>query len=1446
MKSDVLGISACNCNYSNSTGNCADLTGRCECRTEFTPPNCDTCSYGYFGYPNCRRCECFLNGTDGYHCEGKEGCPCKLNYAGHYCNLCAEGYYNFPDCLPCACTEVGSRDNVCNVVSGNCTCKNNFGGRSCDACEHGYYDYPTCTFCNCDARGTEEEVCNKETGSCLCKEGYGGARCDQCVNGYYGYPNCRPCNCSSIGSSSISCDSTGKCSCLDNFAGRTCDQCSPGYYKYPECIACNCDSHGSIGVSCDSEGECQCLDNFDGPRCDQCTEGFYNFPRCEGCNCDPAGVVKSFTGCGSLPAGELCQCKDRVEGRICNECKPLYWNLLPSNPDGCESCRCHVPGVIGSIGECESKTGQCICKPGATSRDCSQCVDGAYNLRESNLFGCENCGCDIGGSVSNICDKETGQCVCQPRVTGVDCKQPLQAHYFPTLHQFRYEVEDGRTPSNNAVRYEYDEENFPNYSWKGYAVFNQLQDEIIQKVYVQQSSVYRMVLRFVNRNSEPVIGKIVISPDNPSETEQEFKVQFKPSVEPSFVTVAGIHGNLPSPFVMNPGYWSISIAIDKSLFLDYFVLLPSEYYEATLLTQDVNVPCQIGYKGLCRHFGYPSLEPFDSVRGTGGFINENGVRIPLSEYFTDRAVLAEVGVDEIPLINAAQEKVHFELRIAKPGLHVLVITYLTATNEDKTSTLLIEANTSNKGRVTLYPCKYTSICRQVVTDRYGKIAVLNFPSNYVSLVLNGERDSNVAIDSIVAIPYDNWSLDYIQPKSVCVRKNGKCVQGMFPGAADAKKVEFETDNEVLVTGIRPAGIYDNATKLVHLKNDDEMVDIRTKVPQPGEYVFVVLYYQPDHPGFELDVLVQNGKFYEAKLPFSHCPSNSGCRGTITQADGNERFQLIENVVLSFKASPGTSVWLDYILIIPADQYNEKVLKKIQFDQTKDFIQRCGNNHFHLNITDEGFCKDSVFSLTTHYNNGALPCHCIREGTKSFECAKFGGQCPCKDNIIGRRCEICKTGFYGYPNCKPCNCPSTAICEPESGECVCPDRVVGELCDQCETGTYGFHPIIGCQECDCSPLGVLNGDLQCDLLAGNCTCKKNVVGRKCDKCQAGFSQFPHCEKCDCDVRGTTEDICDQYTAECYCKDNVQGLACDVCKEGTFNIQSDNAEGCSKCFCFGKTTRCSSANLYKTFTTNMIDWDVVIVDEKTPGNVTFLSVEPQDVNDTTTVVGLTGSETFSNIVYFAAPGNYLGKKLTSYGGSLNYTIHYSTGPFGEAVLGADVILYGAGSFLLYYCEEQPPSFTRFHASLKLVESNLITPANLPVTREQLLTVLEDLQGIYIRATYWKPSIQAMISDVTLDEADDLYTYNSVLADSVEQCQCPPNYQGLSCEECAPGYYRVDSGPSGGYCVKCQCNGHAETCDVKTGVCHVSQCNNFVYQLEKKEPLTIRGSDEDSTQR
>lgn len=78
-----------------------------------------------------------------------------------------------------------------------------------------------------------------------------------------------------------------------------------------------------------------------------------------------------------------------------------------------------------------------------------------------------------------------------------------------------------------------------------------------------------MILRYVNRNPDTIIGTIRIIPDSyyESEREQKQQVQFKSSNEPTFVTVSGATGSTPTPFVINPGTWTVSIKVPKGLFV---------------------------------------------------------------------------------------------------------------------------------------------------------------------------------------------------------------------------------------------------------------------------------------------------------------------------------------------------------------------------------------------------------------------------------------------------------------------------------------------------------------------------------------------------------------------------------------------------------------------------------------------------------------------------------------------------------------------------------------------------------------------------------------------------------------------------------------------------------------------------------------------------------------
>lgn len=100
--------------------------------------------------------------------------------------------------------------------------------------------------------------------------------------------------------------------------------------------------------------------------------------------------------------------------------------------------------------------------------------------------------------------------------------------------------------------------------------------------------------------------------------------------------------------------------------------------------------------------------------------------------------------------------------------------------------------------------------------------------------------------------------------------------------------------------------------------------------------------------------------------------------------------------------------------------------------------------------------------------------------------------------------------------------------------------------------------------------------QCDFTSGQCECRPGFAGLNCSRCAEGYFGFPLCRACHCDAAGSLGPDCDSSGA-CACKPNVQGVKCDDCRPGTFGLQTDNPNGCTACFCFGRSASCTQAGL-----------------------------------------------------------------------------------------------------------------------------------------------------------------------------------------------------------------------------------------------------------------------------
>ncbi|KAF1584013.1 Laminin subunit beta-1, partial [Eudyptes moseleyi] len=184
---------------------------------------------------------------------------------------------------------------------------------------------------------------------------------------------------------------------------------------------------------------------------------------------------------------------------------------------------------------------------------------------------------------------------------------------------------------------------------------------------------------------------------------------------------------------------------------------------------------------------------------------------------------------------------------------------------------------------------------------------------------------------------------------------------------------------------------------------------------------------------------------------------------------------------------------------------------------------------------------------------------------------------CQHNTMGRRCHLCKPFYYRHPRsdiraptaCAPCDCdPAGSLdggaCDGHTdvalgmiaGQCRCKENVAGPRCDRCRHGAYGLShgDPQGCQPCRCDPRGTVAGSSPCDPISGDCYCKRFVAGRSCSQCVPEFWGLSYdvggCRPCACDFGGAYSNRCSMEDGACPCRPHLMGRQCDQVQPGFF--------------------------------------------------------------------------------------------------------------------------------------------------------------------------------------------------------------------------------------------------------------------------------------------------------
>ncbi|KAM9324405.1 laminin subunit beta-1-like [Gastrophryne carolinensis] len=645
--------------------------------------------------------------------------------------------------------------------------------------------------------------------------------------------------------------------------------------------------------------------------------------------------------------------------------------------------------------------------------------------------------------------------------------------------------------------------------------------------------------------------------------------------------------------------------------------------------------------------------------------------------------------------------------------------------------------------------------------------------------------------------------------------------------------------------------------------------------------------------------------------------------------------------------------------------------------------RCVCKHHTTGLNCE-LCQDFFHDLPWRPAEPDNPhsckkCNCNNHSRKChFDMAVYlatgrvtGGVCEdCQHNTMGRNCELCRPFYYMDPwsdiraetACIPCDCDPVGsldggVCDSHTnvnlgmiaGQCRCKENVKGERCDSCKENFYGLsrNDPLGCQPCQCDPRGITAGSTPCDQISGDCYCKRFVTGRYCNECLPEFwglsNDITGCRACDCDFGGAYNNRCSLEDGQCDCRANIIGRQCQDVQPGYFcmpldyyTYEAENARGLSPtdprtpgnprpeaptdCVEYynaiqnGKKVRLRrhrrtirvlqqrAANRRARQLQQKPDFEIIrrehapdhMITWTGPGfarvrdgagllfhinNIPYpmdydimIRYEPETAEDWEVIVSVTSqilpmSPRCGNVLpseqtyreklphserYLVLPKPFCFENNNQYEISIRFQRLEATNRHPGAFMLVDSLVllpkiyelpgFNGNDALSAHHREEMENY-RCLESFKM--------ATMPVLAEMCIMLL--------------CSISAIIHDGALPCLCDLQGSLSAVCDKIGgQCMCKPNVIGQRCDQCAPGTYgfgpygcsKCDCDPQGSvsrfcnpvtgqcpclgsvagrrcnqcppgqwgfpHCKPCQCNGHSEECDPKTGAC--TGCRDF----------------------
>uniref|UniRef100_A0A8B9S3L0 Laminin subunit alpha-1 n=1 Tax=Apteryx owenii TaxID=8824 RepID=A0A8B9S3L0_APTOW len=467
--------------------------GQCECREGYTGEKCDHCAFGYWGYPNCLRCNCSLVGSINED-PCTEPCLCKENVEGENCDLCKPGFYNLQERNPQGCTECfcfGVSD-VCDSLTWPISqvfiymtgwlVTDLYNTKSVQP-QRSQFDGPHQISIN----NTEAVKVLKHTYYWSAPESYLGNKLTA-FGGDLKYTVSYDIPMESVDSdivSSVDVIIQGNGQILSTRAAGLSLQPYEEYSNVVRFVSENfidfntkkavdrerlmtvlvnvthlliranyniakkavyrldsvtldTASANVIDLSSAPDVEfCECPQGYTGISCESCLPGYYRVDGilfggiCQPCKCNGHATECDIHGVCSA-------CQHNTTGPFCDQCLPgFYGRPSQGTPEGCQPCACPLSSAANNFSPTclQSEGGEIVCDKcpsGYTGSQCERCANGYYGNPLVPGQSCVPCECNgnVNPQEDGHCDTVTGQCLkCVGNTGGHHCERCADGYY---------------------------------------------------------------------------------------------------------------------------------------------------------------------------------------------------------------------------------------------------------------------------------------------------------------------------------------------------------------------------------------------------------------------------------------------------------------------------------------------------------------------------------------------------------------------------------------------------------------------------------------------------------------------------------------------------------------------------------------------------------------------------------------------------------------------------------------------------------------------------------------------------------------------------------------------------------------------------------------------------------------------------------------------------------